>query len=814
MRKIINLTPILLFTVVLIMSCQSNQISSSRDAAPGPRTSVLEENVRKVSNDMHINGFISCAANYEIINIPGDNRTDVIKLSRDDESDWNVFSYSLNDYRGKLIYIRLSADVMRIGAQIENGALHWRLHGTVLLENNQTGTWNRMNGTITRTLPSDTETIIYLQISPEKIDENSIYYFDNLEIKIESWDYAPSAALQTAGENNTDGTRNYYVSADRGSDNGDGTQARPFKKINHAFYYVKPGDTVLVDSGVYYERIRIPSGSEGKPVTITAMPGAEVIITPTVQITAQWRQHSGNIHVADISRYINEIDTEYPQLFADGDSMVEARFPNMGPSMSAIMDYKRDVAQKGTNKNIITASRNIPADITGARVVVWPGAEWVAGWFSSTCFVHSVNGRNIILSRDMTRIDPYTPENDVYTPYPGNAFYITGALALLDAPGEYYFDSNSGLLYFYPPWNGSPGERDLSLRSFCDIALQAENASNVIIKNITFFGGGVSMKDSRNSTLENCRVKYAEHFYIYSIIRDQLSMPMLVSGSNNKIIDCEFGPSAASGIALAGENHIFSNNIVHDTGYNGLGTSGARVWDGAKNIEISHNTIIDSGRQHIALWATGVFENIIIRNNYMENNSILNYDSGAFSTFMADGGGTEIFNNFVIVGDKGDNGAMAKPRNGLYPDNYCSNIDIHHNIVIGGSTGIQVNLWAKNINVYNNTVVGSNLGIGFYAYPSDNADASTVSVTDNLFVNIKTNDIGYSGTEDGVRIEQDRNFLDGTIPFPVRAQGRMQSSGNARGTVDSQYRPTGSTPDAGAIPRNGRLFAYGADWSL
>jgi hypothetical protein len=40
----------------------------------------------------------------------------------------------------------------------------------------------------------------------------------------------------------------------------------------------------------------------------------------------------------------------------------------------------------------------------------------------------------------------------------------------------------------------------------------------------------------------------------------------------------------------------------------------------------------------------------------------------------------------------------------------------------------------------------------------------------------------------------------------------MTSSGNARGTVDAQYRSTGATPGIGAIPKDSVLFAFGADW--
>jgi hypothetical protein len=126
-------------------------------------------------------------------------------------------------------------------------------------------------------------------------------------------------------------------------------------------YYAKPGDTVLVDSGTYNERFKMPGGAAGKPITLAAMHGADVVISPAIPITPQWKQYQKNIYAADISEYVQYIDTNFPQLFADKDAMVEARYPNMGPAMSTMWDYKRDVAQKGTNKNTVAASGNIPS---------------------------------------------------------------------------------------------------------------------------------------------------------------------------------------------------------------------------------------------------------------------------------------------------------------------------------------------------------------------------------------------------------------------------------------------------------------------
>jgi len=779
-----------------------------------------EVKVNTVNNSTLINGFKVTAPAYDLVNIDG--RTNVIKINGA-ASPWNAMEFSLANYRNKPITIYFSADVMRTGPK---KGMSWTVNNdpeypsVTAVKEPQPGSWYNMSGNLT-IVPSNNNPFLHLN-KWEQNSPNTFFYVDNIKIKIETWDYAPAFVYETAGQINSNRTRNFYVSAGKGSDNGDGTQNKPFKKIADAMYYAKPGDTVLVDSGVYNEKFKMPGGTAGKPVTLTSMPGADVVISPAIPITPQWKQHEKNIYVADISEYAQYIDTNFPQLFAGRDAMVEARYPNMGPAMSAMWDYKRDVAQKGTNKNTVVASGNVPENIAGARVIVWPGDSEVPGWKPVISPVKTVKGKTIYLANEITgNSSPHT-KNDPDTPYPGNPFYITGALALLDAPGEYYFDKQTNLLYFYPPWDGAPAQRTLSMRGN-DIAIFAANTSFVTIKDITVLGGGIHMRNSTNNTLENCRIVYAQHFYIsdYSQIEEyKWSNCMVVTGSNNRITRCEFGNTSGNGIVLGGDDNIFTNNYVHDTNYAGNFLDGVYVVS-SKRLEISHNTMINQGRAHIYFAYGHSFEKCVVRNNYCENNNILVPDGGGgFYTINTNGGGSEIYNNFIVVGgSKGDNGTMKRLLSGLYVDDLSFNYIVHHNIVVGGTdAGIRHGLTHENIppqqgaRFLNNTIIGAQNGFGFHYIYGQNTDTRSVTITGNLLVNIKSRDITGAGFENGKWVNYDGNLVDGAIPVTKNTERRMTSSGNARGTVDAQYRSTGAASGIGAIPGNGALFTFGADW--
>ncbi len=63
------------------------------------------------------------------------------------------------------------------------------------------------------------------------------------------------------------------------ADTNAGTEANPFKTVQHAADLVKPGDTVFVMPGRYDERVKIRTGgTEGLPITLRAMPRRSAVV--------------------------------------------------------------------------------------------------------------------------------------------------------------------------------------------------------------------------------------------------------------------------------------------------------------------------------------------------------------------------------------------------------------------------------------------------------------------------------------------------------------------------------------------------------
>jgi Right handed beta helix region len=70
----------------------------------------------------------------------------------------------------------------------------------------------------------------------------------------------------------------FYV-ATRGSDANPGTRERPWRTVGAAVERLRPGDTLLIREGTYFERPRITvSGTAAAPITVQSYPGEHAVI--------------------------------------------------------------------------------------------------------------------------------------------------------------------------------------------------------------------------------------------------------------------------------------------------------------------------------------------------------------------------------------------------------------------------------------------------------------------------------------------------------------------------------------------------------
>jgi hypothetical protein len=104
----------------------------------------------------------------------------------------------------------------------------------------------------------------------------------------------------------------YYVDgqAPQASDDHPGTAEAPWKTVSRAAgaEELRPGDTVIIRSGVYREQVEVTvSGEPGRPITFAAAEGARVVLEGSEPVRGAWTRVGGE----------GRIEEPYPNAFAD-----------------------------------------------------------------------------------------------------------------------------------------------------------------------------------------------------------------------------------------------------------------------------------------------------------------------------------------------------------------------------------------------------------------------------------------------------------------------------------------------------------------
>lgn len=100
--------------------------------------------------------------------------------------------------------------------------------------------------------------------------------------------HQPTRPLPVPMTGQAKNTGAYYVDPIRGNDDGEGCGPAPWKTLKAAFRRLKPGDTLYLHGGVYYEKVALTkSGTAEQPITIASFPGEVAVIDGSLREFAE-----------------------------------------------------------------------------------------------------------------------------------------------------------------------------------------------------------------------------------------------------------------------------------------------------------------------------------------------------------------------------------------------------------------------------------------------------------------------------------------------------------------------------------------------
>ena len=194
--------------------------------------------------------------------------------------------------------------------------------------------------------------------------------------------HPPMRPLPTASKPALAKGPSFFVDAANGDDRNDGSQAKPWRSIQHGANRLKPGETLYLRGGVYYEKVRLTrSGTAEAPAVIASYPGELAVIDGGLREffdhpETSWQPFQGGAEGEFISTkaYPNADERRMPQQFLPGawEPMwgIEDERPlalgHFADSMVPLHGYRTDADLRATNEFMVNRK-------TGERTGVYCG---------------------------------------------------------------------------------------------------------------------------------------------------------------------------------------------------------------------------------------------------------------------------------------------------------------------------------------------------------------------------------------------------------------------------------------------------------
>jgi hypothetical protein len=422
--------------------------------------------------------------------------------------------------------------------------------------------------------------------------------------------------------------QDFYVST-IGNDNNPGTQKQPFATISQAKEIVREWNrtngneniTVWLSGGEYRLSETLVFGLEdgaktGQTITYAALSEEKPVICSDLSVTG-WKKldkmpkglskaANGKVWVAKVPDNVKSFNT----LYNSQQMLPRAKTKGM-PHLRKVNSTENGLY------NTIPLDKALMKEMfnpKNAEMVVIPGYAWVMNILP----VKSVDFVNGIVSLGAQSTYPLYETH--YFPKP-ESIWVENTFAGLDSPGEWVFDQDAKLLYYWPLDNKKPGD-DVVIPLLVEM-LRVEGridysgtkdipVNGLRFKGITFTHG--NRFESSGQTGWGLQHDWERFDASTALVRFR--------GAENCIIDqCTFTNSGGAGIRadLYAQNIKLINNSLSELGGGGilLAGYGPGIKDVNKNNEISNNYLHHIGRlwtHSLGIWLWQSGQNLVSHN--------------------------------------------------------------------------------------------------------------------------------------------------------------------------------------------------------
>ncbi|NUT46559.1 MAG: right-handed parallel beta-helix repeat-containing protein, partial [Saccharothrix sp.] len=386
---------------------------------------------------------------------------------------------------------------------------------------------------------------------------------------------------------------NFHVATTGSDTTGDGTAAHPWRTVQKARDSIRallPAMTadirVNLAPGDYSQTSTIEftdadSGRNGHDVVYRSKGGTgSAHLVGGTQATG-WSPYQNGVYRTNIGAN-KSVNT----LYVDGDRATLARFPNRQYEADYPMSQAPYLLSSGVSGSNTQLSYNAGdlagvdfSDPSAMSLGLWPGNQNYWSWYSERTPIASVDttARVITLARSARY------------PLSNSRYFVQGALSLLDAPDEYFYDKASGYLY-YKPESGTMADKSVTVPAVQKLVSVRGNSASAPAHNITFDGltirdtdftadfrhGWVSAGDSGEN---HSNPRYDRQI---NLPQHRVGMVFLENTNHITVTNSHLTNAGYSAIYLLKTNrdNTFSNNWINRIGHSGVFLEGQYPGEG------------------------------------------------------------------------------------------------------------------------------------------------------------------------------------------------------------------------------------------